>query len=118
MVARYQSKISGPLLDRIDLNIKVKPVDRGSLVQGTPGEGSEAIARRVLMARQVQMERFDGLGIYTNAQMDARQIREFCPLGVKEQRFMEQIMEKLSLSARGYGRIVRLSRTIADMMGC
>lgn len=117
MIARYQSKISGPLLDRIDLNIKVNQVDKGELIAGVKGESSESIARRVIKAREIQMERFKGENIFTNAQMDARQIAKYCPLGDRERSFMENIMEKLSLSARGYGRILRISRTIADLKG-
>ena len=117
MISRYQARISGPLMDRIDLNIKVKPVERDLLVSGVKGERSEYIARRVLRAREIQLERFKGEGIFTNAQMDAAQLSKYCPLGEQERAFMGNIMEKLSLSARGYGRILRIARTIADMEG-
>lgn len=117
MIARYQAKISGPLLDRIDLNIKVKPVDKCALVRSARGESSSDIARRVAAAREIQRLRFKGSGIFTNSQMDARQLQEYCPLGESQKRFMESVMEKFSLSARGYSRILRVSRTIADMAG-
>jgi magnesium chelatase family protein len=117
MISRYQARISGPLMDRIDLNIKVKPVERDLLVSGVKGERSEYIARRVLKAREIQLERFKGEGIFTNAQMDAAQLSKYCSLGEQERAFMGNIMEKLSLSARGYGRILRIARTIADMEG-
>lgn len=116
-ISRYLSKISGPLLDRIDLNISVKQVDRDLLVAGTKSECSADIAERVRCVREIQRGRFAGEGIYTNAQMDAKQIGIYCPLGEAERNFIAAIMEKLSLSARGYGRILRISRTIADMAG-
>lgn len=117
MIARYQARISGPLLDRIDLNVRVRPVDKGLLVQREKGEKSEDIARRVAMAREVQYRRFCNDRIFTNSQMDARQLSLYCPLGEKEKSFLGGIIEKFSLSARGYGRILRISRTIADLEG-
>ena len=117
MISRYLSKISGPLLDRMDLNITVKPVEKGLLVAGARGESSEDISRRVSAARDLQRERFRNEGIYTNAQMDAKHLNLYCPLGKREKEFMERVMDKLSLSARGYGRILRVSRTIADLAG-
>lgn len=117
MISRYLSKISGPLLDRMDLNINVRPVEKDLLVSGARGEGSAAIAQRVMAARKVQMERFALDGIYTNSQMDSSQINKYCTLGENEREFMGKAMEKLALSARGYGRILRVSRTIADLAG-
>ncbi len=117
MISRYISKISGPLLDRMDLNINVKPVEKNILVAGVRGESSAEISRRVLAARGLQRDRFRDEGIYTNAEMDAKQLNLYCPLGRKEKEFMERVMDKLSLSARGYGRILRVSRTIADLAG-
>lgn len=117
MISRYLSKISGPLMDRVDLNIKVMPVEKELLVAGERGESSEVIARRVKMARDIQNERFKSAGIYTNAQMDANLLSVYCELGDEEKRFMNGIMDTFSLSARSYSRILRISRTLADMDG-
>lgn len=118
MILRYRSKLSGPLLDRIDLNIKVKAVDTKSLVSGKKAESSHIIAKRVEGVRKVQLERFAAnQGCYTNSQMNAEQLSRYCALGDIQMAFVDKIMEKYELSARAYSRILKISRTIADMEG-
>lgn len=115
MIARYRGRVSGPLLDRIDLNIHVRPVEKGKLVNGAKSESSEEIAKRVINARKIQFERFKDEGIFTNSQMSAKMLNEYCPMGREEKNFMEKAMDKFEISARGYGRVLKLARTIADM---
>lgn len=115
MIARYLSRISGPLLDRIDLNIKVKPVDKRALVDGGKSEESRNIAKRVLRGREVQRERFKGERCHTNAQMSSEQIGRFCKLGTEEKSYVNKLIEKRDISARGYSRILKIARTIADL---
>lgn len=118
IIARYQSRISGPLLDRIDLNIKVKAVDTKSLLSGRKGEPGAEMARRVEKARMIQLERFsEDSGCYTNSQMNADQLSKYCALGEPEKMFLDKVMETYGMSARGYSRILKISRTIADMDG-
>ena len=116
-IDRYFDRISGPFLDRIDLQIFVSPLESDELVDGAYAEASEAIAARVASAREIQARRFRGQGIFTNSRMDAAQIREYCRMGDMERAFLKKVIEKLSLSARAYGRILKLARTIADLEG-
>lgn len=117
-VHRYLNRISGPLLDRIDLQVEVTPVAIGELSDARPAETSAAIRERVVRARAVQAARFREMeGIHTNAMMNARMLREFCPLGDAARRLLEQAMARLDLSARAYDRIVKVARTIADLEG-
>jgi len=111
MISRYWSKISGPLLDRIDLQIRVRRVNSKSLTEETKAESSRKIAERVREARYIQYKR---LGI-TNAQMTPVQMEKYCVLGLDEKRFMKKIIDKFNLSARSYSRVLKLSRTIADL---
>ena len=114
----YLSRLSGPLLDRIDLHVWVNPVDTRRLIDRPKGENSAAVAARVAAARQVQTERFRAEGISTNAEMSNAQMEKFCPLSADCKTLLESIIERLGLSARAYSRIVRISRTIADLAGC
>lgn len=114
----YLSRLSGPLLDRIDLHVWVNPVDTRRLIDRPKGESSAAVAARVAAARQVQAERFRAEGISTNAEMSNAQMEKFCPLSADCKTLLESIIERLGLSARAYSRIVRISRTIADLAGC
>ena len=115
---RYLSKISGPLLDRIDIHIEVTPVPFEKLSEERKGESSIAIRERVTRAREFQTKRFEGLEhIHYNAQMGPRQIREFCKLGDASKNLLKTAMEKLNLSARAYDRILKVSRSIADLEG-
>jgi magnesium chelatase family protein len=117
MISRYQAKLSGPLLDRIDLNIKVKPLDNESMISQGLSESSEVIAARVQRVRNVQLERFKGLPIYLNSQMSPADIARYCKLDKAQNEYLKRVAEKYSLSARGYSRILKLARTIADMAG-
>ena len=113
---RYLSKISGPLLDRIDIHIEVTPVPFEKLSEDRKGESSIKIRERVTQAREIQSERFKGLeNIHYNAQMGPRQIREFCVLEDVSLNLLKTAMEKLNLSARAYDRILKVSRSIADL---
>ncbi len=114
-VRNYQSRISGPLLDRIDLHVEVPAVRHRELADGRRGESSEAIAGRVRNARRLQKERFDGNTAATNARMNNGQISRFCSLDAESRRLLEMAMEKLGLSARAYTRILKTARTIADL---
>ena len=105
------------MLDRIDLHIEVIPVDFSELSQPGAAESSAAIRSRVVAARQVQTERFAGTPVYTNAMMNSRQLREFCPLSAESSALLRKAMERFNLSARASDRILKVSRTIADLAG-
>ncbi len=125
MIQRYVSKVSGPLLDRIDIHIEVPAVQYKELRQGAAAEGSEQIRDRVLAARERQHTRFaadagDGRRrkpIFANAQMSTQQIRTFCELSTDAERLLERAMQQQGLSARAHDRILKVSRTIADLEG-
>ena len=113
---RYLSKISGPLLDRIDIHIEVTPVPFAKLSEERKGESSVDIRERVTASREIQSERFkDFENVHYNAQMSVKQIREFCKLSEESKTLLKTAMEKLNLSARAYDRILKVSRTIADL---
>jgi magnesium chelatase family protein len=117
MIQRYLSKISGPLLDRIDIHIDVPAVQYKELRAGAAPEGSDQIRARVLRARQTQLDRFAAAGerIYSNAQMSTRQIRTYCELSSECERMLERAMSQQGLSARAHDRILKVARTIADL---
>ena len=119
VVKRYLSKISGPLLDRIDLHVEVTPVSYDELSSGQRApESSAEIAERVVQARHIQAERFKDLpGIHANAQMPSRLVREVCHLNSAGATLLKTAMEKLQLSARAYDRILKVARTGADLAG-
>ena len=113
---RYLSKISGPLLDRIDIHIEVTPVPFEKLTEDRKGEGSVAIRKRVTAAREIQSERFTTFeNVHYNAQMTVKQIRTYCKLSSESMELLKNAMEKLNLSARAYDRILKVARTIADL---
>ena len=115
-VQKYLSRISGPLFDRIDIHIEVIPVAFKDLNDSRTSEKSEAIRTRVMEARQVQEKRFEGFkGIYCNAQMNAKLLRKTCILDDACNAILKNAMEKLGLSARAFDRILKVSRTIADL---
>ncbi len=115
-VQKYLNKISGPLLDRIDLHVEVTPVSFSELSNQTKGEPSTAIRERVIKARQIQAERYkETPGVYGNAQMSSKQLRQICIIGQAGEALLKRAMEKLNLSARAYDRILKVSRTIADL---
>jgi magnesium chelatase family protein len=115
---RYLSKVSGPLLDRIDIHIEVPPVDFGKLSSAVPSESSAEIKKRVNAARQIQRERFKGTGVTCNAKMTPSQTKEFCRPTEEAMQFLEKVFNSLDFSARAYDKILRVARTVADLEGC
>jgi len=116
-VTRYQKRISGPLLDRIDIHIEVPRVDYDKLTDDRLGEPSAAIRTRVERARDLQRQRFDGMEISTNAEMGPAEVRTFCKLDDAGRSLVRAAMQQLQMSARAFHRILKLSRTIADLAG-
>lgn len=116
-IHQYRSRISGPLLDRIDIHIEVPAVRYRELADRSEGESSAAIAERVQQARNVQLERFKGTKVHCNAQMGSRHIRKYCEPDGAGHRLLEAVTDKLGLSARAYTRILKVARTIADLGG-
>jgi len=116
IVQRYLSKISGPLMDRIDIHIEVTPVDFDQISNHTKEEEkSVSVRERVIKAREIQQERFNDLTIYNNAQMESHLIRKYCAISAAGNVLLKNAMDKLNLSARAYDRILKVSRTIADL---
>ena len=116
VVQRYLNKISGPLLDRIDIHVEVVPVAFNELTSERSTEASQSIRERVIAARVIQENRFGGKnGIYANAQMSTKQVREICMISEAGQNLLKTAMTRLNLSARAYDRILKVSRTIADL---
>ena len=116
-VSRYQKRISGPLLDRIDIHLEVPRIDYEQLADRQPGESSEAIRARVQSARDVQARRFAGSEILTNADMGPKEVQLFARLDSAGEQLMRTAVRQLALSARAYHRVLKLSRTIADLAG-
>lgn len=114
-IQKYLSKISGPLLDRIDLQVEVAPVPYKELSQISTEENSKQIRKRVITARKIQHERFVNNSIYTNAQMSNRMINAYCKIDMQGSKLLEQAMSAYNLSARAYHRILKVARTIADL---
>lgn len=115
-IQKYMAKISGPLLDRIDLHIEVPAVKYKDLSSKTSGESSSTIRQRVVQARRIQMERFaNRKGLYANADMQSKDIKEFCKIDSNGEELLKMAITKLGLSARTYDRILKVSRTIADL---
>ncbi len=117
MIQRYRAKVSGPLLDRIDIQIEVPAVPYQELSKEYSGESSEVIRQRVMEARQRQLWRFKEDGIFFNGQMKTRHLKKYCRLDEEAHSLLNTAMQKLNLSARAYTRILKVSRTIADMDG-
>lgn len=116
-VQKYMGRVSGPLLDRIDIQCYIQAVKYEDLRSLQPGESSAAIRERVVRARQIQQKRYEGLGIHCNAQMTPKMLRTFCPLDAPSEVLLRDAMEKRGLSARAYDRILKVARTIADLEG-
>ena len=115
-IQKYMAKISGPLLDRIDLHIEVPAVKYKDLSSKSSGESSATIRSRVMIAREIQMKRFSGRkGIFSNADMQSKDIKEFCQIDSDGEELLKMAITKLGLSARAYDRILKVSRTIADL---
>jgi magnesium chelatase family protein len=115
VVQKYLNKISGPLLDRIDLHVEVTPVSFNELSSEVVEESSETVRERVVSARELQLKRFDDLPIYCNAQMDSGLLKKMCVISDASKALLSRAMEKLNLSARAYDRILKVARTIADI---
>jgi magnesium chelatase family protein len=119
-VQKYLNRISGPLLDRIDLHVEVTPVPFSELSSMNPRqqEKSETIRERVIRAREIQAERYkENQGVYANAQISSKQLQEICVINQAGSNLLKTAMERLNLSARAYDRILKVSRTIADLAG-
>ncbi|HOW27657.1 MAG TPA: YifB family Mg chelatase-like AAA ATPase [Elusimicrobiota bacterium] len=115
-IQKYRSKISGPLLDRIDMHVEVPALPLRELADELPpGESSETIRARVLTARRIQEGRLSAEGIFANAQMGSRHIKQFCRIQESARGFLKTVVARLGLSARSYDRVLKLSRTIADL---
>lgn len=116
-IHKYLSKLSGPLLDRIDLKIDVDRVKFYDLTQESQEESSEEIKKRVDKARQIQLKRFENDGIYCNAKMSSKLIKKYCAINKESEFILQSAFEKFHMSARGYNRILKVARTIADLEG-
>jgi len=113
----YRAKISGPLLDRIDIHVEVPAVPYKTLTQSATPESSSAIQSRVAAARDIQARRFEGTKTYCNAGMTGRHINKHCRINTRSASLLESAIDKLGLSARAYNRILKIARTIADLAG-
>ncbi|MCQ2535382.1 MAG: YifB family Mg chelatase-like AAA ATPase [Lachnospiraceae bacterium] len=114
-IERYLGKMSGPMLDRIDITAETPQMDFESLVNGEKGESSKDIKKRVITATQIQKERFKGTSIRFNSAIPSSRIEEFCQLSKKDEQYMKDVYENLDLSARSYFKILKVARTLADM---
>jgi magnesium chelatase family protein len=114
-IQKYRNRISGPLLDRMDIHVEVPAVAYSELVNPPPAEASEAIRERVSKARQIQSQRFENLNIFANAQMKNRHIKKFCRIDDPSIQILQMAVDRLGLSARAYNRILKIARTIADL---
>jgi magnesium chelatase family protein len=117
MVKNYQKKISGSLLDRIDIHVEVPRVPLEKLSDKRTGESSATVRKRVEQARAIQRERFKDANLRTNSDMGPTEIRQFCPLDETSSNLVKSAMQQMHLSARAYHRILKLARTIADLAG-
>lgn len=116
-IDRYRQRISGPLLDRIDLHVEARPVEYAALAAASGGEPSADIRTRVAAVRALQLQRYQGLGFTCNAQLPSGLLRRYCPLAPAAEKLLRSAFERMGYSARAYDRILRVSRTIADMNG-
>lgn len=114
-ISNYNKKISGPILDRIDLHVDAPRLPFDEIASLEPGEPSRTIKARVMAARQRQAERFRGAGIFANSEMDTEAVKRFCPIDEASRQMLRQAVDRLRLSARAYFRILKLARTIADL---
>ena len=116
-ISRYLDRLSGPLLDRFDIHLEVRPVSFEKLTGNHKGETSQDMKREVDIARAMQLERYSDKNIYSNAQLQPKQLEEFCRLTHSQKKMMKDAFTAMSLSARAYDRILRVARTIADLDG-
>lgn len=117
-IDKYLSKISGPLLNRIDIQLEVSPVKYEDLKADSIGESSRSIKSRIIRARNIQKERFKSLGIMTNSELNGKHIMRYCKVNKESEKMLKGAFEALGLSARAYNKILKVSRTIADLSGC
>ena len=117
-VRRYLNRISGPMLDRLDLHVEVPAVDYKSLSDDKKSESSAEIRERVNKARKIQQQRYKGTGINCNAQLTPAMLKKYCKLEPDAEELLKQSFERLGLSARAYDRILKVARTIADLQEC
>lgn len=116
-VAKYQKKISGPILDRIDLLVRVQKVENNKLLERSQSESSDVVRKRIQLARNTQVERFKNSGIFSNSDMSQKDIENFVTLNDESRRILNLAVERINLSARSYFRVLRVARTIADLKG-
>ncbi len=116
-IARYQKRISGPLLDRIDIHVEVPRVDYEKLADKRNVENSQTVRARVQAARERQLQRFSGTKLTCNAEMGPSEVREFCQTDASGEKLLKAAMQQLHLSARAFHRVLKLARTIADLAG-
>jgi magnesium chelatase family protein len=116
-INRYLSRLSGPLLDRMDIQVEVTAIPPDELRKAPPGEPSQSIRERVIKARNVQWKRFEGSGIHANAQMDEKMVDRYCALGSDAEAFLLAAMRSMGITARGHHRILKVARTLADLAG-
>lgn len=114
-ISNYIGKLSGPLLDRIDLHIEVKPVEYEKISSNEKGETSKEIKKRVDKARKIQLERYKNLNIYSNGELTPKLIEKYCEIDEESKELLRKAFEKLGLSGRAYSRILKVARTIADL---
>ncbi len=117
-IKKYMNRISGPLLDRMDIHIEVNKVKYSQLEQESKNETSEEIRKRVNRARQIQLERYQKYHIFSNSELTPKLIEKFCQLDTESKQILETAFHKLNLSARGYNKILKVARTIADLEKC
>jgi len=117
-IKRYLGRISGPLLDRLDLHVEVPPVPYEDLTSPANEETSESVRLRIETARAMQLDRFEGTGVTANAFLPRSMLDKYCPVTDEGKRLLSLAFDRLGLSARGYDRILRVARTIADLDGC
>ena len=114
-IRKYRARISGPVLDRFDMNVEVPPLTSGEMSSTGRAEGSASIKARVNTARGIQNERFKGSGIFSNSRMPPEALKKFAPLGAATSKILDRAVEKMGLSARAYDRIIKVARTVADL---
>lgn len=117
-IKKYRNRISGPLLDRIDIHIEVNHIKYNELEQKGKIETSQEIKKRVNQARKIQLERYQEYHVFSNAELTSKLIDQFCKLDVKSKQILEMAFDRLGLSARAYHKILKVARTIADLEAC
>lgn len=117
-IKKYRNRISGPLLDRIDIHIEVNHIKYNELEQKGKIETSQEIKKRVNQARKIQLERYQEYQVFSNAELTSRLIDQFCKLDIKSKQILEMAFDRLGLSARAYNKILKVARTIADLEAC